>query len=95
MKTNTLLTLAALCPATAAVVKSEKPNILVIVCEDISPYLRCYGDPVAVSPNIDRLAQRGIRHTNMYTTVGVSAPARYSLLSPDVIQQRMAPTICA
>ena len=58
-----------------------RPNILVIVCEDISPYLHCYGDPVAISPNIDRLAGRGIRHTNMFTTVGVSAPSRYALIT--------------
>ena len=81
MKTNTLLTMAALCPAVAMVAKDEKPNILVLVCEDISPYLHCYGDPVAVSPNIDRLAKRGIRHTNMFTTIGVSAPSRYALIT--------------
>jgi len=73
--------MSALCPAAAMAVNNEKPNILVIVCEDISPYLRCYGDPVAVSPNIDHLAERGIRHTNMFTTVGVSAPSRYALIT--------------
>ena len=81
MKKNVLLTLAALCPTVAMTAQTEKPNILVIVCEDISPYLHCYGDPVAVSPNIDRLADRGIRHTNMFTCIGVSAPARYSLIT--------------
>jgi len=81
MNKNSLLALAALCPITSMTAQSEKPNILVIVCEDISPYLHCYGDPVAISPNIDRLAQRGIRHTNMFTTVGVSAPSRYSLIT--------------
>ena len=59
----------------------ERPNILVIVCEDISPYLGCYGDPVAVSPNLDNFARESIRHTGMFTTVGVSAPSRYSLIT--------------
>ena len=32
-----------------------KPNILCVVCEDISPFLGCYGDKVALTPNLDRL----------------------------------------
>ena len=81
MKTNTLLALATLSPAAVLAAENEKPNILVIVCEDISNYLHCYDDPVAVSPNIDNLADRGIRHTNMFTCIGVSAPSRYSLIT--------------
>lgn len=71
---------SSLC-GTAAAQDNQKPNILLIVCEDISPYLRCYGDSVAVSPNLDSFAQGAIRHTNMYTCVGVSAPSRYSLIT--------------
>lgn len=59
----------------------NKPNILCVVCEDISPYLGCYGDPVAKSPNIDRLASEGIRFTRMYTPVGVCAPSRAALIT--------------
>ncbi|MDR2233033.1 MAG: sulfatase [Tannerella sp.] len=81
MKYKTLLTLATLAPTAAMTAQTDKPNILLIVCEDISPYLHCYGDPVAVSPNIDRLAEKGIRHTNMFTCIGVSAPSRYSLIT--------------
>lgn len=76
-----LFALSALGTTTVMAIHTEKPNILVIVCEDISPYLTCYGDPVAVSPTIDRLAEKGIRHTNMRTTVGVSAPSRYALIT--------------
>lgn len=57
------------------------PNILVVVCEDISPYLGCYGDEVAQTPNLDKFATQAIRHTNMYTCVGVSSPSRYSLIT--------------
>ena len=81
MNIKSLLTFATLAPTAAIAAEIEKPNILVIVCEDISPYLHCYGDPVAISPNIDRLAEKGIRHTNMFTCVGVSAPSRYSLIT--------------
>lgn len=59
----------------------ERPNILVIVCEDISPYLGCYGDKVAVTPNLDSFAAQAILHTDMYTCVGVSSPSRYSLIT--------------
>ena len=59
----------------------ERPNILMIVCEDISPYLGCYGDPVAVSPNLDKFSTQAVRHTAMFTCVGVSSPSRYSLIS--------------
>jgi N-sulfoglucosamine sulfohydrolase len=59
----------------------DKPNILCIVCEDISPYLSCYGDPVAQTPNLDKFASEGIRFTHFYTTVGVSAPSRAALIT--------------
>jgi N-sulfoglucosamine sulfohydrolase len=59
----------------------DKPNILCIVCEDISPYLSCYGDPVAKNPNLDNFADEGIRFTRFYTPVGVSAPSRAALIT--------------
>ncbi len=61
--------------------KEERPNILCIVTEDISPYLACYGDPVAKTPNLDKFATQAIRYTNMHTTVGVSAPSRFELIT--------------
>ena len=45
-----------------------------VVCEDIGPWLHCFGDSVAVTPTIDALAAEGIRYTSIYGTVGVSAP---------------------
>lgn len=59
----------------------ERPNILCITCEDISPRLGCYGDPVAKTPNLDQFAERAIRFTRMYTTVGVSSPSRSALIT--------------
>lgn len=57
------------------------PNIIWIVAEDISPALGCYGDPLANTPNIDRLAAEGIRYTNAYATAPICAPARSCLIS--------------
>ena len=62
-------------------VPGEKPNILWITCEDISPYLGCYGFEQAETPNIDRLAEQGIRFTHAYTNAPVCAVARSTILS--------------
>ena len=41
-------------------ISQSKPNILLIVVDDLKPALGCYGDKKAVTPNIDRLASRGV-----------------------------------
>ena len=61
--------------------QQKHPNILYITCEDISPYVGCFGDSVAVTPNLDKFATEGIRYTRMFTTVGVSAPSRAALIT--------------
>jgi len=62
--------------------KSTKhPNILWISCEDISPRLGCYGDPVARTPNLDRLAEQGMRFTKVFTSAPVCAPCRSGIIT--------------
>ncbi|MFR9620849.1 MAG: sulfatase [Rikenellaceae bacterium] len=75
-----LLTLSATSLALAASA-AQRPNILLVTCEDISPYLGCYGDEVATSPNIDRFASEGVMFTDMHTTIGVSAPSRFAIIT--------------
>jgi len=58
-----------------------QPNILWISCEDISPRLGCYGDPVAQTPNIDKLAEQGMRFTNVFTSAPVCAPCRSGIIT--------------
>lgn len=59
----------------------QKPlNILWITVEDMSPRLGCYGDQTVPTPNIDRLAKEGVRYTQAYSTYGVCAPSRHSLI---------------
>ena len=53
-----------------------RPSFLVLTFEDISPRLGCYGDPVAKTPILDSLAERGYRFTNMIASSPVCAPAR-------------------
>jgi len=59
----------------------EKPNILWITCEDISPFLGCYGDPYAITPNIDKLASEGVLYTGAFATGPVCAPSRSCLIT--------------
>jgi len=59
----------------------ERPNILWLSCEDISPYLAMYGDSTANTPNLDRLASEGTIFTNVFATVGVCAPTRSSIIT--------------
>jgi len=59
----------------------ERPNILWLSCEDISPNLGCYGDPQAVTPQLDRLASQGVRFANAFVTAGVCAPCRATIIS--------------
>lgn len=58
-----------------------RPNILVISCEDISPLLGCYGDSIAITPNLDKLASEGTKYTHVFSTSGVCAPARCTLIT--------------
>lgn len=59
----------------------DRPNILWISAEDISPHFGCYGDPHAITPNLDALAAAGVRYTRAFTTAGVCAPCRSGIIT--------------
>lgn len=59
----------------------SRPNILWISCEDSSPNLGCYGDRHAITPNLDRLANEGIRFENAFSVAGVCAPSRSCIIT--------------
>ena len=59
----------------------RRPNILWISFEDTNPFYGCYGDPVARTPNLDRLAAEGRRWTHCFSTAGVCAPARSAVIT--------------
>jgi uncharacterized sulfatase len=65
----------------AAAESDTRPNILWLSCEDISPHIGCFGDPHAITPNIDRLAAEGVRFTHAFTTAGVCAPCRSGIIT--------------
>ena len=60
---------------------SERPNIVLVIAEDLSARWGCYGDKVARTPNLDALAQEGVRFTNVHTMCGVSGPSRSGLIT--------------
>jgi iduronate 2-sulfatase len=59
---------------------TEKPNVLLILVDDLKPALGCYGDKAAISPNIDALAARGMRFDLAYCNQAVCAPSRFTLM---------------
>jgi N-sulfoglucosamine sulfohydrolase len=76
-----LVRLLAFAFAAAAAAAAERPNFLWLTCEDISPYLGCYGVKEARTPHLDRLAAEGIRYTRAYANAPVCAVARSTLLT--------------
>jgi arylsulfatase A-like enzyme len=58
-----------------------RPNIVWISNEDMSPHLGAYGDPLARTPNLDRLAKASIRFTHAFTTAPVCAPSRAAIIT--------------
>jgi len=76
------LALAVICVVTAASnVDAAQPNILWLSCEDISAHLGCYGYPNARTPNVDRLAEQGVRYTHAFVTAGVCSPCRSAVIT--------------
>ncbi len=57
------------------------PNILWLVSEDNNPFLGCFGDPVARTPNLDLLATQGVRYAACFSAAPVCAPSRFALIT--------------
>jgi uncharacterized sulfatase len=60
---------------------NERPNILWLSAEDINAHFGCYGDPNAITPHLDQLAEEGVRYTNAFTAAGVCAPCRSTIIT--------------
>ncbi len=58
-----------------------RPNILWLTAEDHGPQLGCYGDKFATTPNLDRLAAKGMIYTNCWSNAPVCAPARTTIIT--------------
>ena len=73
-----LLSLTALATALQA---AQRPNILFIGVDDLRPELGCYGSPVAITPNLDKLASQGLLFNRAYCQQAICGPSRASLMT--------------
>jgi N-sulfoglucosamine sulfohydrolase len=61
--------------------ENERPNILWLDTEDLSPDLGCYGTPLVRTPNIDQLAGEGVRFTNAFVSGPVCSASRSAVVT--------------
>ncbi len=62
--------------------KEERPNIIFIMTDDhCTQAMSCYGSPLIETPNMDRIADEGIRFDNCYATNALSGPSRACILT--------------
>ena len=69
--------------------KAKQPNILFLAIDDLRPELGVYGSDIAITPNIDALANDGLRFNNAYCQQAICSPSRASLMTgarPETIQ---------
>src|ERR1700756_4801907 len=90
MHTKNIVTRRKFCQATAALASAPmalrsqspgRPNFLIMMTEDITHNVHCFGDQYSITPNLDRLAQRGCVFTNAWSNAPVCAPAKTTLWS--------------
>ena len=62
-------------------VKEVPPNVLFIIADDLADRLACYGDTVAVTPNLDKLAADGVLFANNFCQYPSCGPSRSSMLT--------------
>ena len=69
--------------------EEQKPNVIIIYADDLGyGDLSCYGAHRVETPNVDRLADQGIRFTNTHAVASTSTPSRYSLLTGEYAWRR-------
>ncbi len=65
----------------SGVKRSNKPNVLFVICDDLNNDIGAYGHPMVKTPNIDRLAAEGVLFRNAYTNFPLCGPSRNSFMT--------------
>ena len=79
IKSSILLVLGLIISCSDEKNLGNRPNIVWLVAEDLGLYIPPFGDSTIVTPNLSRLADEGVRYTNVYSVSGVCSPSRASL----------------
>ncbi len=75
------LVVMLLAASVARAEETQQPNVLFLICDDLNCDLGCYGHPLVKTPNIDRLAPRGVRFHNAYCQYPLCGPSRASFMA--------------
>jgi uncharacterized sulfatase len=84
-----VLVLLGLAGPAAAQQSPQRPNVLLIMADDLNNDLGTYGHPLVKTPNLDRLASRGVRFDRAYNQYPLCNPSRASLMTglrPDTVR---------
>jgi iduronate 2-sulfatase len=73
--------LLAMAATFLTVAAGERPNVLLICVDDLKPLLGCYGDPLAKTPAIDKLAARSVMFERAYCNQAICSPSRNALMT--------------
>ena len=88
--------IAALVSAAAAQAQSSKPNVIVIMTDDVGyGDFSCYGATRVQTPHIDQLAARGTRFTDAHASASTSTPSRYAFLTGEYPFRRPGTDVAA
>jgi choline-sulfatase len=81
MKILVFLTIATLCLSHSPRAEERKPNILLLMSDDLNSALSGFGHPQCKTPRLDALAKRGVRFENMHCQYPVCGSSRASLMT--------------
>jgi arylsulfatase A-like enzyme len=73
--------LKVICTASPALLAADRPNILWIITEDMSPHFGCYGERAIETPHVDRLAAEGTQFSRAFVTAPICSISRSALIT--------------